>query len=201
MTDSRTVVAVVVAVGTLPMAAATLGAGSASAISLGDSVSGAQDGTISAAPGDTVTVKVWANATEVRGYQANLTFDPSVVVVTTVSGSSDFDDPVATVNNDTGWVAFNQLRSTETEDPVLAEITVRLSENASSSTQLAFVESATKISDSDGETVSPESYNGMELAVENSSSTPTPTPAPTDTPIPTPTETPTVTPTPTPTET
>lgn len=192
MRDRRAVVAaaaLVVVVSTLPMAVAAFGAVSANAVSVDDTVTGSPSGTIDTAPGDTVTVQVWANATAVRGYQTNFTFNPNIVTVDSVSGSDDFETPVANVNNDGGWVAFNQLRSDETDDPVLAEITLTVSEDATDSTQLTFVESDTKLSDGDGETTSPESFNSVELAIEDDSPTPTPTTTPTPTPTPTPTTT------------
>ncbi|WP_123624043.1 cohesin domain-containing protein [Halorubrum sp. CSM-61] len=162
--------ALVVVLGALPMTVAAFGTAPADVVSAGDTVTGSPDGTIDAAPGDTVTVRVWANATAVRGYQTNLTFDPGAVTVDGVSGSDDFEDPVANVNNDGGWVAFNQLRSAETDDPVLAEVTLTVSENATGATQLTFDESDTKLSDGDGEEASPESFDDVELAIGNGSS-------------------------------
>ncbi|MEF8829306.1 MAG: cohesin domain-containing protein, partial [Haloarcula sp.] len=194
-------VALAVVVGTLPMAVAALAPGSASAISLGDTVSGESGDAISVTPGETVTVQVWANATAVRGYQTNVTFDPTVAEVDAVAGSDDFDDPVANVNNDAGWVAFNQLRSGETNDPVLAEVTLTVPADATGSTQLSFVESDTKLSNSDGETVAPESFNSIELRVDTGSPTPTDTTTPTETDTATPTETDTDTAAPTETDT
>ncbi|WP_058994066.1 cohesin domain-containing protein [Haloarcula sp. CBA1127] len=177
MRASRTLViavALTVVVGTLPVAVATLAPGAASAISLDDTVSEASDNTIAVAPGETVTVQVWANATAVRGYQTNVTFDPTIAEIDTVAGSGDFDDPVTNVNNEAGWVAFNQIRSGETNDPVLAEITLTVSDNATGTTQLVFVDADTKLSDSDGATVTPEAFNSIELRVDNGSATPTP---------------------------
>lgn len=194
MRTSRTIVvavALAVVVGTLPMTVAALAPGSASAISLGDTVAGASGGTISVTPGETVTVQVWANATAVRGYQTNVTFDPTIAEIDSVAGSDDFDDPVANVNNDAGWVAFNQLRSGETNDPVLAQVTLTVPADAAGSTQLTFVEADTKLSNSDGETISPEAFNSVELRVDAGSATPTETdtPMPTETATATPTET------------
>lgn len=184
MRASRTLVlavALTVVVGTLPVAVATLAPGSASAISLGDTVSGAPDDAISVAPGETVTVQVWANATAVRGYQTNVTFDPTIADIDSVAGSDDFDSPVTKVNNEAGWVAFNQLRSEETDDPVLAEITLTVPADATGTTQLAFVEADSKLSNSDGETVAPEAFNRIELRVDNGSATPTDTATPSET--------------------
>ncbi|MDQ2073582.1 cohesin domain-containing protein [Haloarcula sp. NS06] len=184
MRASRTLViavALTVVVGTLPVAVATLAPGSASAISLGDTVSGAPDDAISVAPGETVTVRVWANTTAVRGYQTNVTFDPTIAEIDSVAGSDDFDSPVTNVNNEAGWVAFNQLRSEETDDPVLAEITLTVPADATGTTQLAFVEADTKLSNSDGETVAPEAFNSIELRVDNGSATPTDTATPSET--------------------
>jgi hypothetical protein len=206
MRHGRTLVvaaALAVVIGTLPMAVAALAPGSASAISLGDTVSGAAGESVTVTPGETVTVRVWANATAVRGYQTNLTFDPAVVAVDGVSGSDDFDGPVTNVNNEAGWVAFNQLRSGETDDPVLADVTFTVSEAATRSTQLAVIEADTKLSDGDGETVSPDAFNNIELRVDTDPATPTDTATETDTATPTATgtATPTATGTATPTET
>ncbi|EMA20023.1 cohesin domain-containing protein [Haloarcula argentinensis] len=192
MRASRTLViavALTVVVGTLPVAVAAIAPGSASAISVGTTVSGASGDGLAVAPGETVTVQVWANATAVRGYQTNVTFDPTVAEIDSVAGSDDFDDPVTNVNNEAGWVAFNQLRSGETDAPVLAKITFTVPENASGSTQLDFVDADTKLSDSDGETVTPEAYNSIELRVDAGSSTSTDTATPSETDTPTATET------------
>ncbi|MFU1779924.1 cohesin domain-containing protein [Haloarcula japonica] len=192
MRAGRTIVvavALTVVVGTLPMAVAALAPGSASTISVGTTVSETSGDGVAVAPGETVTVQVWTNATAVRGYQTNITFDPIIADIDSVAGSDDFDDPVTNVNNEAGWVAFNQLRPGETDDPVLAEITLTVPENASGSTQLTFVDTDTKLSDSDGETVTPEAYNSIELRVETGSSTPTDTTTPSGTDTPTATET------------
>jgi len=192
MRTSRTLVvavALTVVVGTLPIAVAALAPGSASAISLDDTVPEASGDALSVAPGETVTVQVWANATAVRGYQTNVTFDPTIAEIDSVAGSDDFDSPVTNVNNEAGWVAFNQLRSRETSDPVLAEITLTVPADAAGSTQLAFIEADTKLSNSDGETVAPAAFNSIELRVDNGSTTPTDTATPSGTDTATATET------------
>jgi len=192
MRNSRAIVvavALAVVVGTFPMAVAALAPGSASAISLGDTVAGESGEAVAVAPGETVTVQVWANETAVRGYQTNVTFDPTIAEVDSVTGSDDFDDPVANVNNDAGWVAFNQLRSGETDDPLLAEITLTVPDDAAGSTQLTFVEADTKLSDGDGETVVPETFNSIELTVDTGSAITTDTATPTDTDTTTPMDT------------
>ncbi|NHX40078.1 MULTISPECIES: cohesin domain-containing protein [Haloarcula] len=192
MRTSRTLVvavALTVVVGTLPIAVAALAPGSASAISLDDTVPGASGDALSVAPGETVTVQVWANATAVRGYQTNVTFDPTIAEIDSVAGSNDFDSPVTNVNNEAGWVAFNQLRPRETSDPVLAEITLTVPADAAGSTQLAFIEADTKLSNSDGETVAPAAFNSIELRVDNGSATSTDTATPSGTDTATATET------------
>ncbi len=37
-------------------------------------------------------VQIWANATAVRGYQTNVTFDPTIAEIDS-GGSDDFDSP------------------------------------------------------------------------------------------------------------
>lgn len=185
--------ALVVLVGALPVAVTSSGSASTTVVTVGDGA------TVTGEPGETMTLTVRANATGVRGYQANLTFDPNVVEVESVSRSEDFEKPVSNVNNDEGWVSFNQIRSSETDDPVLATVTLTVTGASGDSTKLSFAEEDTKFADGNGETFSSQMYDPLEVSVE--SSTPTPTATPTSTPTATPTSTPTATPTSTPTET
>lgn len=206
MSDTRTTLAVCVLLliaGALPVAASSVGTATTMSISMGENPGAGPGGTIATAPGENVTVFVWANATNVTGYQANVTFDPAVVQVETVSGSSEFTDPVVNANDSAGWVAFNQLRSSEVTDPVLAEITFAVADEASETSNISFVETDVKFATGDGETFSPDEYGNVTLQIEESSTTPTPTATPTPTPTatPTPSTTPSVTPTPTPSPT
>jgi uncharacterized membrane protein YgcG len=146
--------------------------------------------------GDTFTVTVGSDATNVSAYQANLTFDPGVVELRSVSGTDDFSDPVT--NRGNGWVAFNQYRSSDTDGPVFATLTFEVVGDAGDEAAFSFVRAETKLANSAGQEESITGYEGLTLSVP---SEPTPTETPTPTPTPTPTETPTPTPTPTPTET
>ena len=124
---------------------------------------------VEAAPNETVTVTVGANASNVSAYQANLTFDPDVVRVESVSGTDDFDDPVANVDNEGGWVSFNQYRSSNVSDPQLAAVTVELVGDAGDETSLAFVESDTKLSDDAAQERGIEEYNDLTVTIESES--------------------------------
>ncbi|WP_267641621.1 cohesin domain-containing protein [Haloarchaeobius amylolyticus] len=100
---------------------------------------------------DTTTVTLAATGEDVAGYQANVTFDPSVVRVTEVSGA-DFPDPVVNVNNEEGWVFLTQSRASGSADPALARITFE-AVGSDASTRLRFVEDDTLVNDGDGEHV------------------------------------------------
>jgi len=155
---------------------------------------------ITGEPGETVTLTVWTTASDVRGYQTNLTYDPAVLQIQDVAGTSDFEDPVSTVNDEQGWVAFNQYRPAATDDPVLATITFEFTENADTEGEVAFIAADTKFADGDGSTVSPATYRSPSAVqiVEDSTGTPTQTatPTPTETSTSTPNSTATATSTP-----
>lgn len=137
------------------------------AISVGEEATTSPDGTISAEPGETVTVTVWANASAVSGYQTRLTFDPAVVRIDDVSGSTDFSKPDSNVDNDAGSVTFNRIRSADADDPVLAEITLTVVGETGESTTLSFDRSETKFATDGGQTFAPETYGNVTVNVED----------------------------------
>ena len=161
----RTAVALVVCL------AVVLGSGVAVAqtddptIAVGPAPSGGDSGPVTGYPSEEVTVTVWANASDVRGYQATLSFDPSVVRVVSVSGSDDFAAPVSRVDNDTGVVAFNGLRSAGTDDPVLARLTLELVGDAGNETTLSFAESDTRLADSAPSEIGLATYDDTTVSV------------------------------------
>jgi len=162
-------------------------------ISLGPAANSTPDGTVTRSPNESVTLTVWANATNVSGYQSSITFDPDVVRVTDVSGTDEFDAPVANLDNENGSVTFNQVRSGEATDPRLAEITVETVGTDGQQSELSFDASETKFSNETGGTFAPEELRSLTLSVEST----TPTPTETTTATATPTETATATETPT----
>ncbi|WP_440990487.1 cohesin domain-containing protein [Haloarchaeobius baliensis] len=101
---------------------------------------------------DTVTVTLTADGSDVAGYQANVTFDPSVVQVQRVSGA-DYSAPVQNVNNDAGWVFLTQSQADGMDDPQLATITFEVVGSDGQRSTLSFVESDTRVNDADGEHV------------------------------------------------
>nr|WP_282102556.1 cohesin domain-containing protein [Halovivax limisalsi] len=94
--------------------------------------------------GDQITVTAQTNAGSVAGYGANVTFDPSVVEVASVSGV-DMSDPVTNVDNENGWVFFTQSQASGVDEPELAEITFDVVETGE--TELSFVEADTSLND------------------------------------------------------
>jgi len=168
----RTVAALVVAlvlVGPVgPTSAGTAGqsTGAETAVSM------TPGGTISAERWETVTVTVRANATNVSGYQSAVTYDPTVLQVRRVSGTADFDSPVATVDNRNGSVVFNQIRSGETTDPALVKLAVEVIGTGGQRGALSVVADETKFSDATGATVEPTSTSGVTVAVQSTGSDP-----------------------------
>ena len=105
-----------------------------------------------AQPDGQASVNVRTDATDVAGYQANITFDPEVVDVTNVEGI-DFADPVVNVNNDEGWVYVSQAQATNADAPNFAEITFDITtEERSAATNLSFVYEDTLLNAANGST-------------------------------------------------
>ncbi|WP_256295750.1 cohesin domain-containing protein [Haloarchaeobius salinus] len=100
----------------------------------------------------TATVTLAAEGSDVAGYQANVSFDPDVVRVQSVSGA-DYSDPVQNVNNEDGWVFLTQSQSDGMDDPELATITFEVVGDEGDRSTLSFVESDTRINDGAGEHV------------------------------------------------
>ena len=100
-------------------------------------------------PNDTAVVRVATDASDVAGYQVNLTFDPSVVRVEGVGGTEDFDDPVVNVNNDEGWVVFTQSGTEGVDEPTIARLRVTAVGDDGDSAQLSFVGEDTAVNDAD----------------------------------------------------
>jgi hypothetical protein len=109
----------------------------------------------------TTTVTLTADAPDVAGYQANLTFDPSVVQVEQVAESEDFDSPVSNVNNDEGWVFLTQSKVEGTDDPVLARITFAAVGGNDTSSTIGFVGEETMLNDADSQTIDAELRPGQ----------------------------------------
>jgi|GEM_PF-3178382 hypothetical protein len=134
--------------------------------SIGATVTTDPGGTIAAQRWETLTVTVRANATAVTGYQTTVTYDPSVLQVKNISGTEAFDAPVAAVDNRNGTVVFNQIRSGETADPALAELTVQVIGTDGQRSALSVVAGETKFSNATGVTSTPDSSSGLTVAVQ-----------------------------------
>ncbi|WP_276251010.1 cohesin domain-containing protein [Haloarcula rara] len=124
------------------------------------------DGTVSVQRWETVTVAVRVNATNVSGYQSALSYDPSVLQVKTLTGTEDFAEPVATVDNANGSVVFNQIRSGETTDAALVELSVQVIGTAGQRGDLSVRTQETRFSDATGATFDPDGSNGVTIAVK-----------------------------------
>jgi V8-like Glu-specific endopeptidase/PKD repeat protein len=118
-------------------------------VSITDSNATVQLGDVSAAKGST-TVDLTASGDDVAGYQANVTFDPSVVQFTAATGG-DFDSPVVNVDNQNGYVFISQSMSTGQTDPTLATLEFDVVGSANEWTPLQFVDADTMLTDSNSE--------------------------------------------------
>jgi len=98
--------------------------------------------------GDSLVVTLSATADDVAGYQANVTYDPSVLRVRSVDGA-DFEDPVANVDADRGWLMLTQSQVNGTDDPTLARITFDIVGDAGDATDLGFVADDTSLNDAE----------------------------------------------------
>ena len=116
--------------------------------------------TVTVNPDDTATVRLTADADDVAGYQANVTFDPSVIRVEGVAGTDDFGDPVANVNNEEGWVMLTQSSTEGVDDPVLARLRVTAVGSDGDSTTLSFVGEDTSVNDVERNTLDLALVNG-----------------------------------------
>jgi hypothetical protein len=110
------------------------------------------------APGETVDVTLSATANDVSSYQANITFDPSIVSAKTAQ-SGDLGSPIVNINNESGWVSLTATQVNGVDDPTLATITFELVGDAGQSSSLGLFEAETGLSDSQGNTISVDEYN------------------------------------------
>lgn len=98
----------------------------------------------------TVTVTLSTDARRVAGYQANLTFDPSVLEVKSVDGV-DYDDPVTNVDDDAGWVFFTQSEAEGSNAPTLATVTFTVVAGNGTSADVGLVSEDTRLNDANAE--------------------------------------------------
>lgn len=71
--------------------------------------------------GETVVVDLTVTGSNVAGYQANVTYDPTLVQFESASGV-DFSDPISNADDDAGWVALTQSRTTGIDGPVVVRL-------------------------------------------------------------------------------
>lgn len=145
------VVAVAVTTATAPVVAATTGT-DGSALDSQEQPQ-VRVGSTTVDPGDTTTVRIATDASDVAGYQANVTFDPSVLEVASVAGTDSFDDPVANVNNDEGWVFVTQSQVEGADEPALATIEFAAVGGEGERSSLGFVDADTVLNDADSTNV------------------------------------------------
>ena len=112
------------------------------------------DGTLTvtnatAQPGDEAEVDLKTDADGVAGYEAYITYDPSVVQLTDVQGI-DFSDPVANVNNSAGHVHLTSAQAEGADAPTFAELTFEVVGERGDATKLSLVASDTMLTDENG---------------------------------------------------
>lgn len=121
-----------------PVAVATTGAAGAGvdAGSTTDAEATLSVGSASAASGETVTVPIAVSGTGIAGYQANLTWDESVLRLESVSGA-DLSKPVT--NGGPGWVFMTQSQPDGVDSPTVATVTFTVVGDAGDEATLSFV--------------------------------------------------------------
>ncbi|WP_254864311.1 CARDB domain-containing protein [Halovivax gelatinilyticus] len=116
--------------------------------------------------GETIAVTLEADADDVAGYGANVTFDPDILAIDeeNVSGV-DFGDPVTNIDNRNGWVFVTQSQAVGDANPTLVEFEFTVL--ASGDSELSFLEDDTTLNDG---AVPPEDIDvdldGTEITVE-----------------------------------
>jgi len=111
------------------------------------------------------SVTVSTTATGVAGYQANVSFDPSVVQVKNVEGAN-FRDPVVNIDNDAGYVSIAQSQASAIDKPVLAELTLEVVGERGASTELTFDRKRSLVNDRSGETI-PTTFENGGVTIQN----------------------------------
>jgi len=97
----------------------------------------------------TVTVELSASGDDIAGYEAMITFDPSVVQVESISGV-DMADPQANIDNQNGVFKIAQAQDSGMTDPVLAEITFSIEADGEAATALEFNAAESDLNDVNG---------------------------------------------------
>lgn len=123
--------------------------------------SGTADATISiddgtGTAGETVTVAVQIDGDSIAGYQANLSWDPSVLELASIQGV-DFGDPVT--NEHDGWVFMTQSQADGQDSPTVVRLTFTVVGDGGDATELAFAPADTSANDADG--------SQLDTAIEN----------------------------------
>lgn len=91
---------------------------------------------VTAAPGETVTVPVVVEGDSIAGYQANLTWDASVLQFESAAGV-DLSDPVTNGGED--WVFMTQSQTDGVDSPTVVEVTFTVVGDPGDETALSLV--------------------------------------------------------------
>lgn len=187
------VVTAALAASTAAVAPASAAAPAADANSVGDGASLLQQqnatiqvGSGAVSSGENTTVTLSTDAADVAGYQANITFDQSVVKVENVAGTEDFDEPAVRVNNEKGELFITQSSPEGSDAPALARVTFYAVGDNGERSKLTF-ENDTYLNDADAQTVdvatSPGSLqvtDGEFVAMDDGTTAPNGTTTPSD---------------------
>ncbi|WP_436926775.1 cohesin domain-containing protein [Halosimplex amylolyticum] len=124
-------------------------------------------GSASGVSGTNATVALQARTDGVSGYEASITYDPSVVRVVSISGA-DFSEPIVNIDQEAGRVNLTQVSVESVDDPTLARITLQLVGDPSDSTALKLDHSATVLFDENSEEIRIDAYEAGSVAIEQS---------------------------------
>ncbi|WP_049928693.1 hypothetical protein [Halopiger goleimassiliensis] len=96
------------------------------------------------APEGTAQVSLLATGENVAGYEANVSFDPSVVQFANASGE-DLPDPVTNSDAEDGWVYLTSSHQDGHDDPTLAVLEFDVVGEADDEAELRFIEEDTLV--------------------------------------------------------
>jgi len=152
---------------TLALAIALISAQGTTTVSLAD---------FEANPGSTVTAPLMINnAEDVVGGELNISFDPSVVLVTDIS-EGDIGTTTYNINNGAGWVYVNAFSATgKSGDVAFAYLTLKAVENEGEVSYLNI--SVISLSNTSYGDIAYTTENGKIIIKTASSETPTPSPS------------------------
>ncbi|WP_155897276.1 cohesin domain-containing protein [Natronobacterium gregoryi] len=99
-------------------------------------------------PEEAAVVTLGARGDDLAGYEANVSFDPSVLQFDNATGA-DFPDPVTNFDNDDGWVYLTSSHQDGHEHPTVAVLEFDVVGTGGDETDIQFIEADTLVNTAD----------------------------------------------------